>query len=154
MQFKTRQEGRVTHIALEGDLNEELRITSPKILETLTGDSIVFDLAGIRAINSIGVKYWLILMEELSKRTSLQFRACPVAFTSMASMVHGVLGGGKVESVLLPYTCENCGKTKDSLEDMAKLAAQELPESLPCPNCAKAMVLDDGMLEELEFLTQ
>ncbi len=72
----------------------------------------------------------------------------------MASMVGGVLGGGKIDSVKLPYVCDNCGAATESIVSFATICAHELEESRPCVKCRSTAMVEEGVLEELEFLAE
>jgi hypothetical protein len=131
---------------LEGVLDE----ASPQVLDDLAAHaglqrSVVFDVGGIKRINSLGVRAWINFMKKVAGRT-IHFRRCSTAFVEQINMVSDFRGGGGIESVLAPYMCETSGTVfYEELVagvDLNKGGYKGL-ESRPCKQCPKPMVFDD-----------
>jgi hypothetical protein len=118
-------------------------------------DPVVFDLAQLRRINSLGVRAWVDFMRPLVGRQVI-FRRCSPAFVDQLNTVSDFRGGGKIESVLAPYVCETSGNVfyeeltigKDiSSGNFSALSGRR------CSECPEPLVFDDLPERYLHFLT-
>src|SRR6478672_10370794 len=94
-----------SHIALTGELTENANLGS--LLEKLKG-STVFDLSGIRRINSPGVREWINFVNALKIPFVLQ--RCSIPFVNQLNMISNFRGQGEVRSVFAPYYCGSCNR--------------------------------------------
>jgi hypothetical protein len=138
---------------LDGVLDES-STESLKTLPAGLGAQVTFDLAGLRRINSLGVRFWIEFMRSMDGHR-VAFRRCAPAFVEQLNAVHAFRGAAKVESVLAPFLCESCGTVqyeelvvgKDvSNADLAKLPNRN------CVQCKTAMIFDDIPERYLQFL--
>ncbi len=109
------------------------------------GTRIEIDLGGVRRINSYGVRQWLGAMRRLQRpEVKMTFVRCPAVIVDQVTMVHGVLGGAEVLSVLAPRMCEGCDEHAEQLVELTTMRAAggKLP-GMDCPRCGKPMELDD-----------
>ena len=76
---------------------------------------IVFDFGNVELINSVGIKKWLLgiaLIGETYPHLRFSYRNCPRIIIDQINGVSGFLPPNTpVESLLLPFYCENCGKS-------------------------------------------
>lgn len=138
MQASVRQDPTATHLTLEGDLTEDFQILT--IAGALDGP-LVIDLAGVRRINSAGVREWIRFVGALGAGRPITLARCPAAFIRQAGMIKNFLGGAVVESLYVPYLCPRCEASRTELVEAAALAGHSFPE-VRCEACAVAMEAD------------
>lgn len=149
------KEDRTLHVAFQGDFREHTDFS--RLVPRLAG-RVIFDLEGVRYLNSAGVRHWVEFVRRLAGVRSYVFVRCSVAFVTQASMVPEVLGQGQVESFYVPYACERCELEEERLHQTATLtgAGRWPPEvvSYACPRCQGALTLDDVPERYFAFLEQ
>jgi hypothetical protein len=75
--------------------------------------SVAFELEGILAINSCGIREWIKWMRTLPNSASVKYRKCPKVIIDQINMVSGFLPEhAKVESFFVPYYSEASGNEK------------------------------------------
>ena len=96
-------------ITVSGDLDQDL---AGFIAEPLQGhaSTLIFDLAGIRTINSLGIHKWLGLMMELQRQKTVRFRNVPHVLLEAANIVAVFFPERSIENVLLTLECDSCGE--------------------------------------------
>jgi CheY-like chemotaxis protein len=129
-------------VVFMGDLTESTEFGD--LAERLTG-SVEFDLAGIRYINSTGVRSWVYFLESLEHLADYGFARCSPPFARQASMIPRMLGRGRVISQYVPYICEQCGREEIELLELAPdVTLQDLAQRrFDCPACQSVLSLDD-----------
>jgi hypothetical protein len=108
------------------------------------GKAVCFDLGEVARINSWGVQKWLALLSQLNENhTPFSFQRCSVPMIHHFNDISGFTGGGRIESILIPYYCDHCDLTHDHLVLIQKMG--ELPDlpDIRCPSCAIPMAFDD-----------
>jgi hypothetical protein len=133
-----RDEGGV-RVTLVGTITEASDFAP--ILERASG-RVRVDLAGIRRINSSGIREWLRFVEALSAAHEVVLERCPAAFVQQLNMIANMAGGGRVASVFLPYQCASCDASRDVLLALGG-GAPVIADSVPCSACGGAMEFDD-----------
>lgn len=121
------------------------------LLSSIPGD-VVFDLSGVRQISSMGVKKWVYFLERLGNQRRVTFAKCSPPFVQQASMIGNFLGQGKVRSVLVPYSCPDCGAERESEVELGDGGSADLEDILPCEGCGGEMELDVIPEAYLSFL--
>jgi anti-anti-sigma regulatory factor len=126
---------------IEGDIDEFSELSA--LAATLTAAEVTLDCAGVKRLNSLGVRQWIQLMQSLDgKRVVL--RRCSPAIVEQLNSIRGFGGKAKIASVMLPYTCESCNtlvQTELGLDGWK--AGQPLPSGPTCPKCSSATEFDD-----------
>ena len=114
---------------------------------------VEFDLAGVRYMNSSGVRNWAAFLRQL-KETDCSFVRCSVAFTSQAGMVPAVVGKGHVLSFLAPYHCDECDRSEERLLQTAALTEPSpvIPPRFRCSQCGGELEFDDVAERYFAFL--
>ena len=132
--------------------NTQLLAYAPKLSATP-----VIDLGGVVFINSVGVREWITLLDELArlgKRVTLRNVSEPMV--RQMTMVVEARGEATVESFFAPYACQSCGDERALLlnvaEHKAALAALA-PPPLPCAACGAEAEFDEFPSRYLAFLT-
>lgn len=138
MQASIRRDPAGTHLAFTGDLTEDFDF-SP-LLPDLEG-ALEIDLAGLRRINSAGVRQWIRFMGALGEGRQVVLARCPTSFIRQAGMIRNFLGHAAVQSLYAPYLCPGCEAARSVLLEAAALAGRSFPE-IRCDGCAEAMEVD------------
>lgn len=110
--------GATLNLALEGSIDEDAEFP---VVDTNTVKSVIIDLNGIRAINSVGIREWLAWIRPLSQGVAITLERCPKAMVLQFNMVDGFLPPkAKVSSFYVPYFCEKCDFEGSHLFTMGK----------------------------------
>ena len=123
----------------ETDLSPLLRTNTPELR---------LDLAGVRRINSFGVRTWLDVIHQIPETKPMYFERCSPAIIDQCNLVRGFAGHGQILSFLAPLICQDCMFQKLALFESQ--TCRELGSRIPttqCDKCSDEMTLDD--LEEL-----
>jgi hypothetical protein len=140
-------------IRFQGEIDEDALFTGiviPDDRET------VFDLNGVRLINSCGIREWIRWMKEIKTGTRLVWENCPKIIVDQINMVDGFLpAGAKVRSFDVPYYCEKCEKIK-IVRFQAGVEFQgatvTAPTAVTCDHCQGPVELDVIESKYFKFL--
>jgi hypothetical protein len=126
---------------LEGNIDENADLA--QAVSPLSGPRIHLDLAGIRRINSPGVRNWIVMIRSLSGR-EIVLRRCSSAIVDQLSWLREFRGHAIVESLMIPVTCEQCDDIL-YLECNAAVLKQlgQLPAPPKCIKCGMQRIFDD-----------
>jgi CheY-like chemotaxis protein len=138
--------GDILQVVLRGDITEKTDF------ETLRGQlgtrNLVFDMSGVRYMNSTGIRKWVDFLEELDADVGYSFVRCSAGFVMQLSLVARASGRGRVISFMAPYRCEHCDRESEHLIKTADLpvsAAKPLPDPprFDCATCGEPLELDE-----------
>ncbi len=139
-----------TTVELTGDVDEH---TSLAPLAAKLSGQVVLDLAGVRRINSQGVRVWIDFLHALQPGTKLVFRRCSHPVITQINMIANFRGGAVVESFFAPYVCDKCGAEADHLIDVVEQRARRGAFPVVTSTaCGGAMTFDDVVERYLSFL--
>jgi anti-anti-sigma regulatory factor len=139
-QWQVVKDGERTRVVLRGDFTEATRFD--ELLPAMVG-RIVFDVAQVTYMNSLGVRAWCEFLRH-ARIQGYEFHACSIPFVLQASMVRDVIGRGTVTSFFAPFHCISCDHQEERLLQSAAILASNLqPPSFKCPNCGGALEFDD-----------
>ncbi len=140
-------------VTFQGDFREHTDFS--RLVKRLSG-RVVFDMAYVRYLNSAGVRNWVNFLRALEGVDEISFVRSSVAFATQVSMVPEALGGGRVESFMVPYACEGCDLEEDRLMQTPAFAVPGVwPPELPvfqCPRCGDELAFDDVPMRYFAFL--
>lgn len=141
-------------MVLEGWLDE--RATLPLLDEPIAGD-LVLDLQGITLVNSLGVRNWIQWLQILRVELSVKLIHCSPAVVKQVNILQGFLNDRtKIESIFVPYFCENCGHEENLLVNIPKMGepldVTAAPAKMKCSQCGMNMELDMIESEYFAFL--
>ncbi len=142
-------------LELTGSLNEKSILNPSAIAET---PRIIFNLANLKGINSVGLGTWINFTKALAERkVEMIFRNCPSVFKDQVAMLPSLIPlGSVVESFHAPYICYNCDHEEEPLLKMSELNfdnAEPFPKKA-CSSCHGKLVLDDLADEQLIFIKE
>lgn len=139
-QWQVVKDGERTRVVLRGDFTEATRFD--ELLPAMVG-RIVFDMAQVTYMNSLGVRAWCEFLRQ-ARIQGYEFHACSVPFILQASMVRDVIGRGTVTSFFAPFHCIGCDHEEERLLQTAAILAASLePPVFKCPSCGGALEFDD-----------
>ena len=139
-QWQVVKDGERTRVVLRGDFTEATRFD--ELIPAMVG-RIVFDMAQVTYMNSLGVRAWCEFLRQ-ARIQGYEFHACSVPFVLQASMVRDVIGRGTVTSFFAPFHCISCDHQEERLlQSAAILAANLEPPDFKCPNCGGVLEFDD-----------
>jgi DNA-binding response OmpR family regulator/anti-anti-sigma regulatory factor len=139
-QWQVVKDGERTRVVLRGDFTEATRFD--ELLPAMVG-RVVFDMAQVTYMNSLGVRAWCEFLRQ-ARIQGYEFHACSVPFVLQASMVRDVIGRGTVTSFFAPFHCISCDHQEERLlQSAAILASNFEPPTFKCPNCGGELEFDD-----------
>ena len=111
-------------------------------------------LKEVSRINSMGVKAWLNYFQAAqAKGSKFRYFECSTAMVEQINMISNFTCGGVVESVFVPFVCENCKAELVGCfrcTDIKKVNCN-MP-FLKCTKCSGKAVFDDISEEYFAFL--
>jgi len=142
-------------VRLDGILDE----LAPPVLDRLAQElaankGIALDVAGLRRINSLGVRAWCDFMKKLSGH-KVVFRRCSPAFVDQLNSVSDFRGDAHIESFIAPYLCESSGNVFYEELTVGKDIDKGNYSALTgrrCSECPEPLVFDDLPERYLHFL--
>ena len=139
-QWQVVKDGERTRVVLRGDFTEAT--TFDELLPAMVG-RVVFDMAQVTYMNSLGVRAWCEFLRQ-ARIQGYEFHACSIPFVLQASMVSDVVGRGTVTSFFAPFHCIGCDHQEERLLQTAAILASSLePPVFKCPSCGGALEFDD-----------
>ena len=147
--------GKESRVELAGQLDE--RADLARVVEKIDG-AVVFDLAAVSFINSIGVREWVRLLRQLhEKGVRVTLRRCSEAMVHQMNMIVETVAHTRVESFFVPYMCDACGAEASMCVDvephLALLRSMQAPPQT-CPECAGKMSFSEIPARYLLFVAQ
>jgi anti-anti-sigma regulatory factor len=140
-------------VSLAGEVDDQATLSD---LAGQLGARVIVDLKGIRFINSVGVREWIVFLGALAQRgASVVLRNCSEPMVHQMSMVVEARGSAEVESFCAPFLCDDCASERSLVLDVAanltELKARRVPAQ-KCPDCGGTMRFDDFPNRYLLFL--
>ncbi len=138
------------HIEVESSSDTATYRFKGEVDESFKGDQVpfakkgrvVFELEGIKAFNSCGIREWIYFIRNFSQDVQLYFRGCSVAVVDQINMVPESRGQAHIESFYAPYFSSAQGEVNKLIE------SHQIPEIM---TSGKAPLFFDNSGKELEF---
>lgn len=115
------------------------------------------DTAGVRTINSVGIREWIKYFTGLRKSgVKLSFTHCSAPIVYQINMFANFISADEVRSIYLPFLCSSCSQEQYSLLEIKgqSLAPDWSPANIPCDKCSGVAVFDDVPSEYFNFLVR
>ena len=140
-------------MTLTGEVDDQATLSD---LTAQLGTKVIVDLKGVRFINSVGVREWIVFLSSLAERgASVVLRNCSEPMVHQMSMVVEARGSADVESFCAPFLCDDCASERslvlDVKQHLTELKARRVPAQ-KCPDCSGTMRFDDFPNRYLLFL--
>ena len=147
--------GRECRVELSGQLDERAELA--RVVEKIDG-AVIFDLASVSFINSIGVREWVRLLRQLhEKHVRVTLRRCSEAMVHQMNMIVETVAHARVESFFVPYMCDACGaeasmciEVEPNLSSLRNLQAP----TQKCQECGGKMSFAEIPARYLLFVSQ
>ncbi len=151
----------VTSVEFSGDIDENSDFS--ELGRKLKGQ-VTFELAGVRRINSFGVREWIDFVRDLPAVSELTLVGCSPAIVVQMNMISNFRGAARVRSIYAPYLCDTCGEEHDELIELDTVGvpakgirrspnAPSVCTPRVCPSCGGTTTLDEQPERYLAFLT-
>lgn len=146
-----------TRYSLEGQLSESF---DQRQIPPSQVSMVVFDMAGIEYVSSVGIREWVLLINHWSKKHTIYYERCSIYFVDQINMVPDCLGSAKVRSVYAPYyrDCDKCSGEKTFLMEFGSsppsLDALKIP-GFQCGDCSQDLefdALDESYFSFLKYM--
>jgi ABC-type transporter Mla MlaB component len=116
------------------------RFEFSKLVPALPTEELKVSCKQVRRINSMGLRNLLKFVNQVrSSKIKLSFIEVTPPLVEQASMLRNLLTSTEVESMLLPYYCENCDETQlklSSTKGLSQNAIQaEIANTVICQGC-------------------
>jgi len=128
-----------TVVLLYGEITEA---TSFGELAQLRG-RVVLDLAGVRRINSFGVRELLNFFDELRKNCQLEAERCSTAVVAQLNMLPEFTRRIRVRSILAPLECPKCLHEQLVAIEVGGVGRKPSVPATRCDQCGDAMALSE-----------
>jgi DNA-directed RNA polymerase subunit RPC12/RpoP len=147
-------QGEVLSISIEGVFDESVDLD--EIIGDKSLSEVNFELGSVKRINSSGVRKWLLFLQTHHDKFKIHVQSAPPCVVEQMNLIAGFLQGVKVQSIYLPYVCNQCDH--EHMEKVASADFEKLKTELPvvaCSNCENPDMEFDYLTEEyLYFLSQ
>lgn len=139
---------------LSGDINGD---SDFKDLLGYFMNPIVFDLGGIRKIDSLGAKKWISLLGKMHDRR-IVLKNCSVSVVQQINMFPEFKGEASIQSFIIPMRCPACDEERDVLE-LTRVVTQagyfdDLESRYFCTDCEQLLQCDEDPAEYFNFLVE
>lgn len=106
-------------------------------------EELIIDLKGLKAINSIGIKGWLLMNKNIKGKNGT-LRNLPFFLVDQMLMIDNLRGEFKIESIKLPYFCEGCDDEVQFDFMVKDIKENGIPEIKKCPECDSEASFDEA----------
>lgn len=142
--------GAGTHVVLYGEISEA---TTFGELRRLKG-RVVMDFAGVKRINSFGVRELLNFLEALRRDAQVEAVRCSPAFVNQLNLLPELSRKIMVKSILAPLECPGCLQESEAEVQVTHGGARaELP-NVKCDDCGRPMELSEPEERYFAFLQE
>lgn len=93
------------YVWFNGEVHENFK---SKNIELPSSEKVFINLAGLRSINSLGIREWSQFIHALSRQTLVFLEECSVVFVDQANIVPQITAQCSVTSFYAPYFCPSC----------------------------------------------
>ncbi len=129
-------------IMMSGEVTGQSQLPNTK---NLKARKLIIDLAGLKYINSGGVRNWILWMAQAKENhpdVPFQFENFPTTFVRQVASIQGFLPpGSDVNTFFVPYYCPHCDHSAEQLYTKQKDLLKKIM-SIPCAQCGKEMDID------------
>ena len=135
-------------LKFSGSIDESAHF--PTLIGEVEQSIVRLNTKEVPRINSVGVKGWIKFFQGLSEQgRKLIFEECSTAIVEQINLISNFSCGGEVESLFIPFVCQDCGSELVGLfgAQALKKANFELP-SLKCSKCNSSNAKFDDIPEE------
>ncbi len=138
-------------VAIRGSFDERTDFSAVHVLEE---ENVIFDVSGVRRINSWGARQWIMFLRSLPDSLAYCFVNASIEFVKHCNMVGDMLGRGSVLSFAAPYACTSCGHEDERVLQVSSISPAVMvePPEFRCTACGEAERFDDVPQRYFAFL--
>lgn len=140
--FNAHLDGETLMITMSGEVTGQSQLP---IIKDLKARKMVIDLAGLKYINSGGVRNWILWMAQAKENlpdATFRFENFPATFVKQVASIQGFLPpGSTVNSFFVPFYCPTCDHSCEKLFLKQKDLMNQIL-SIPCSECSGKMEID------------
>ena len=154
LSWRIKERSGFTNVEFIGEIDENVDFSD--LGKRLKGE-VVFNLSGVRRINSCGVREWVNFVRDLPGITNLVYSHCSPAIVTQLNMIYNFKGGATLRSFYAPYVCDDCDYETEKLFDIKDQFPNKSSADLPtfdCPECKTELEFDDLPERYLAFLSE
>jgi anti-anti-sigma regulatory factor len=138
-------DGAISCLRLAGTIDESFE--GKKLAASVSGDTLVVDLGGVKKISSFGIREWVDFITAASRSVrQLILIECAPKVVDQLNMVANFAGTGRVFSFYAPFRCDYCDSEHRVLlqvdKDYDTIKSMKLAERA-CPSCKESMYFDE-----------
>ncbi len=142
-----------TTVDFSGEITEESTTELQKVAEELkAAKDIVFNLANVTKINSLGVRSWVQFIRAIGPEHKLAFSECAPVTVLQINMIPSFRAHATIDSVICQYSCSSCRALTSTVVECSKYDIDNLPPAPPCSKCGSETELDEDEEEYFGFL--
>jgi hypothetical protein len=90
---------------INGEIHENFKA---KQIALPSSAKTIINLAGLRSINSLGIREWSQFLHTLTQQTQVLLEECSVVFIDQANIVPQIAANCSIVSFYAPYFCPQC----------------------------------------------
>ena len=140
--FEANLNGETLLVKMTGEVTGQSQLPN---IKDLKARKVMIDLAGLKYINSGGVRNWILWMaqaKEIFPDAIFQFENFPATFVKQVASIQGFLPpGSTVNSFFVPFYCPTCDHSCEKLFLKQKDLINQIL-SIPCSECSGKMEID------------
>ena len=140
-------------LTLNGCIDEYADLS---VIRSVEEGALVLDLSGVRRINSIGVREWILSMMTIPPEVAVFWERVSVPMVSQLGMIANFHGHSRIRSFYAPYFCSSCRADQARLlstsEDFRDEAQSPPPQE--CEHCERVLEFDDVESDYLQAVLQ
>lgn len=137
-----------TYVLLFGEITEAVSFGELKLLH----GRVLFDLAGVKRINSFGVRELLNFLDGLRKSCELEAERCSTAVVTQLNMLPEFCQRLKIRSFIAPLECPKCESEMEITIDVPRVGRDVLVPRTLCDECQAEMLLAEPEDRYFAFL--
>ncbi len=143
----------VTSVDFSGEITEESTSELQKLADELkSAKDIMFNLAKITKINSLGVRSWVQFVRAVGPEHKMTFEDCAPVIVLQINMIPSFRASATIDSVVCQYSCSSCRAMTTITVDCKKHDIDTLPVAPACSKCGSETELDEDEEEYFGFL--
>ena len=140
--FEAKLNGDTLVISMTGEITGQSHLPD---IKSVNARKVLIDLAGLKYINSGGVRNWIVFMSQAKETlpaANFQFENFPSTFVRQVASIQGFLPpGSSVNSFFVPFYCSDCDHSTEQVFPKQKDLLKKIM-TIPCPKCGGKMEID------------
>jgi len=140
--YELQENGNILTIILSGKIDESSNYSAIKVDAF---EKLIVDFNSVTSINSCGIREWINFLLAISNKSVIYKNCSKIIVDQMSSVNEFLTPNTKVESIYLPYYCEDCDLEAVTLHNLSEIYKDNkwiIPEK-KCSGCNNDMEFDE-----------